>query len=53
MRRLLGWIGVFAGGAAGWWLGALWNDIAAVLLSALGSGAGLYWGRRLCDELLA
>ena len=42
-----GWFGGF-----GWWLGALWAQPAAVILGAVGSGVGLYWGRRLFDEWL-
>lgn len=52
MRSLFGWGGATLGGALGWWLGAFAGDLAAVLLAALGSGAGLYWGRRLHDGWL-
>lgn len=43
---------MFVLGGAGWWLGELWALPAAVVLGALGSGLGLYWGRRLFDEWL-
>lgn len=52
MRFIFATLGTFAGGSLGWWLGALWNLPAAVMLSALGTGVGLYWGRRLFDEWL-
>ncbi len=52
MRGLFGFIGAFVLGWAGWWLGALWALPAAVLLGAIGSGVGLYWGRRLFQQWL-
>ncbi len=52
MRFIFGFIGAFAGGWGGWWLGALWALPAAVLLGAVGSGVGLYGGRRLFDRWL-
>jgi hypothetical protein len=52
MRGLLGFIGVSLGGAIGWWLGEQIGLFTAVVLSAIGSGAGLYYARRLLDSLL-
>ena len=52
MRFLFGTIGVFAGGSFGWWLGGLWALPAAAVLGAVGSGVGLYWGRRLFQQWL-
>jgi hypothetical protein len=52
MRFLFGTIGVFAVGSFGWWLGGLWALPAAVVLGAVGSGVGLYWGRRLSQQWL-
>jgi hypothetical protein len=52
MRALFALIGTCALGGFGWWLGALWALPAAVVLGAVGSGVGLYWGRRLFDEWL-
>jgi hypothetical protein len=52
MRFLFGTIGVFAVGSFGWWLGGLWGLPAAVVLGAVGSGVGLYWGRRLFQQWL-
>lgn len=52
MRSVFGIIGAFAGGYFGWWLGALWALPAAVLLGAVGSGVGLYWGRKLFQQWL-
>ncbi len=52
MRFIFGSLGAFALGSFGWWLGELWALPAAVILGVIGSGLGLYWGRRLFDEWL-
>lgn len=52
MRFLFGAIGTCAGGWAGWALGELWALPAAVVLGAVGSGVGLYWGRKLFRQWL-
>jgi hypothetical protein len=52
VRGIFGFIGVFAGGSLGWWLGGLWALPAAMVLGAVGSGMGLYWGRRLFQHWL-
>jgi hypothetical protein len=50
MVKLLWLVGATAGGAIGWWLGALVGTMTAVLLSALGTGVGIYAARRLAAE---
>jgi hypothetical protein len=52
VRGLFSFLGTLVAGSAGWWLGDLWCLEAAVVLSAVGSGVGLYWGRRLFDDWL-
>jgi hypothetical protein len=52
MKMIFGWIGIFALGSLGWWLGDFLGLLPAVMLSAIGSGAGLYWGRKLFDRWL-
>ena len=52
MRTILGWGGASILGAIGWWLGARLGLAAAVLLSALGGGVGLYYGNRWFDDNL-
>ncbi|MEW5930270.1 MAG: hypothetical protein AB1941_22655 [Gemmatimonadota bacterium] len=47
MSRTLGWLGMTAGGWAGWWAGAHAGTMAALVLGMVGTGAGLYYGRRL------
>jgi len=47
MKTLFGWTGMFLAGWFGWWLGEFIGLGTAVIVSAIGSGVGLYWGRRL------
>jgi len=39
-------------GALGWWLGGLLNLGAAVILGAVASGVGLYYGNKWFDNNL-
>jgi hypothetical protein len=50
MARLLWLLGATIGGAIGWWLGAFAGTLTAVILSAIGTGAGIYLARRLATE---
>jgi hypothetical protein len=52
MRGIFGLIGSTAGGCLGWWLGDQIGITTAVMLSAVGTGAGLYAARRLIDHYL-
>ncbi|MDB5987499.1 MAG: hypothetical protein JWR16_2552 [Nevskia sp.] len=52
MKFIFGTLGAFLLGSFGWWLGAQWALPAAVIVSAVGGGVGLYYGRRLFDDLL-
>ncbi|HET7674524.1 MAG TPA: hypothetical protein VFL54_03275 [Gammaproteobacteria bacterium] len=52
MRGIFAMLGTFLVGAAGWWLGARIGIGTAVVLSAIGSGVGLYYGRKLFDDWL-
>jgi hypothetical protein len=45
-------LGMTVLGGVGWWLGEQWNLFAAVVLSAVGTGVGMYYGRKLFDEWL-
>ena len=50
MTRLLGFIGATAGGALGWWAGVPAGTMTAFMLSMVGTGVGLYAGRRVADQ---
>jgi hypothetical protein len=51
MSRLLAMIGTAAGGGLAWELGSRVGLMTAVMLSAVGSGVGLWAGRKLAREL--
>jgi hypothetical protein len=46
MTKLLGFIGATLGSSVGWWLGAKVGIMTAVCLSGVGTGVGIYFGRR-------
>jgi hypothetical protein len=50
VERLLVILGTGAGGWAGWAVGARFGPMAAFLLSVVGTGVGLYVGRRIARE---
>jgi hypothetical protein len=52
MAKWLGWVGATVGGYAGWYLGAPVGIMTAFMLSMVGTGAGLYLGRRLVRDYL-
>lgn len=52
MRKIFGTVGTFLIGSIGWAIGQRVGLGTAVVLSAIGSGVGLYWGRRLFEEWL-
>jgi hypothetical protein len=52
MKFIFSTLGMTVLGGIGWWLGEQWNLFAAVVLSAVGTGVGMYYGRKLFDEWL-
>jgi len=52
MRRIFATIGTFLIGSVGWSVGQLVGLGTAVVLSAIGGGVGMYYGRKLFDEWL-
>ncbi len=52
MARLFGLVGATVGSALGWWLGEHVGLMTAFLISTVGTGAGLYFGRRVADTYL-
>jgi hypothetical protein len=50
MRKLFGGLGAFIVGWLGWWLGAKVNLVTAFILSMVGTGLGLYFGRKLFED---
>ena len=52
MKKFFAIVGMTIGGYLGWWLGDYIGIMSAVLLSAVGTGLGLYIGRWLFERLL-
>ena len=52
MSRLLAWVGATLLGALGWWAGEKMGLFTAFILSIVGTGLGLYVGRRAAARLL-
>jgi membrane protein YqaA with SNARE-associated domain len=52
MKGILATIGITIGGAIGWWLGDFIGLTSAIILSSIGSGAGLLAIRWLAKEYL-
>jgi uncharacterized membrane protein YeaQ/YmgE (transglycosylase-associated protein family) len=51
MTKLLGFVGATIGGYAGWALGAPIGIFTAFMVSTIGTGIGMYYGRRLGRHL--
>ncbi|MEO6528923.1 MAG: hypothetical protein ABIP93_20060 [Gemmatimonadaceae bacterium] len=47
MGKLLAFVGATVGSYAGWWLGSGAGIMTAFMLSMVGTGVGIYAGRRV------
>jgi len=47
LTKLLSFIGATIGGAIGWWAGDRVGLVTAFMLSMVGTGIGIYYGRML------
>ncbi len=47
MGKLLSFVGATLGGYAGWFVGAKLGMTTAFVLSMVGTGVGIYYGRRI------
>jgi len=52
MRGIIAFIVSSIAGGVGWWIGARVGIMTASTLSAVATGAGIYYARRWCDEHL-
>lgn len=52
MRGIFATLGTFLVGSIGWAIGARLGIGTALVLSSVGSGVGLYYGRKLFDQWL-
>jgi uncharacterized membrane protein YeaQ/YmgE (transglycosylase-associated protein family) len=51
MTKLLGFVGATVGGYTGWALGALAGPFTAFMVSMIGTGVGMYYGRRIAQNI--
>jgi F0F1-type ATP synthase assembly protein I len=52
MTKILVLTGSFVGGTIGWWLGAFVGTMTAFMISMVGTGVGVYIGRRIASEFV-
>jgi len=52
MGKLFSFIGATAGGYAGWALGAMVGFTTAFMVSMVGTGIGMYYGRQIARNYL-
>lgn len=52
MRGIFATLGTFLVGTLGWAVGQRMGLGTALVLGSVGSGVGLYWGRKLFDDWL-
>ncbi len=50
MMKLYGFIGATVGSYAGWYLGSSMGFMTAFMLSMVGTGLGIYGGRRVAQH---
>lgn len=50
MAKLFGFLGATIGGYAGWFIGARVGFTTAFILSMVGTGIGIYYGRRIASN---
>ncbi len=48
---MVAWTGATIGGWIGWWLGSFVGPMTAFLVSGVGTAVGLYYTRRMLDDL--
>ena len=53
MSKILSLLGATVSSAIGWWLGARVGTMTAFVLSTIGTGVGVYAGRRIAASILA
>jgi hypothetical protein len=53
MGKLFSFIGAIIGSYAGWFLGARVGFTTAFMLSMVGTGIGMYYGRRIAKDYFA
>ena len=52
MNKMVPWLTTTVGSSIGWWLGAKVGMMTAFMLSMVGFGVGLYYGKKWLAENL-
>jgi uncharacterized membrane protein YeaQ/YmgE (transglycosylase-associated protein family) len=50
MGKLLGFVGATVGSYLGWWIGSSYGIMTAFIVSMVGTGVGIYAGRRVASH---
>jgi uncharacterized membrane protein YeaQ/YmgE (transglycosylase-associated protein family) len=50
VTKLLGFVGATIGSSLGWWMGSGVGTMTAFMLSMVGTGVGIYFGRRVAHH---
>ena len=53
MTKICGSIGAFVGSSVGWWIGSGAGMMTAFALSMVGTGLGIWAGRKVADNLVS
>jgi hypothetical protein len=53
MGKICGSLGGFLGSSVGWWIGSGGGMMTAFAVSMVGTGLGIWAGRRLADNLVS
>lgn len=53
MTKICGSVGAFVGSSVGWWIGSGAGMMTAFALSMVGTGLGIWAGRKLADNMVS
>ena len=53
MGKICGSLGGFVGSSIGWWIGSGGGMMTAFIVSIIGTGLGIWAGRRVADNLVS
>ncbi len=53
MGKICGSLGAFVGSSIGWWIGSSAGTMTAFIVSIIGTGLGIWAGRRVAENLVS
>ena len=53
MTKICGSLGAFLGSSVGWWVGSQAGMMTAFVVSMIGTGLGIWAGRRIADNMVS